>query len=349
MAPTTSAPVLVTGATGYIGANVVLELLQHGYRVRGTVRSQRKFDQLAALPDFAKYRDRFEAAVVPDLVTGDFSQSVEGVEVVIHTASPCALNVPEDPERDLLVPAVEGTKNIARAAIKAGTVRNLVVLSSICAVLSFDEPTPFPEPAPRTFTEEDWNQATYEDAINSKVPAFAYAASKKFAEKAAYEIVKESGSSIKLVTLCPPLVFGPYCHVVDKLENLNETSKLLWHCVSGKWGKDLRPTVVAHAVDVRTLAAAHRLAFENNQEGRLLLNAGLYDWAYVVDIARKYFPQQTKETPEPKDSHRVIDNPKLLKLDDTRCKDLLGLEHRPLEETFRDAIGQFFKDQAEGK
>ncbi|MEO6026865.1 MAG: GDP-mannose 4,6-dehydratase, partial [Candidatus Binatia bacterium] len=33
--------VLVTGATGYIAGHCIRELLEHGYRVRGTVRSLR--------------------------------------------------------------------------------------------------------------------------------------------------------------------------------------------------------------------------------------------------------------------------------------------------------------------
>ncbi|KAE8259851.1 hypothetical protein A4X13_0g736 [Tilletia indica] len=348
MAPSTSAPVLVTGPTGFIGANVALELLRHGYRVRGTVRSQKKFDELAAQPEFAKFRDHFEAVVVEDLVTGDFSEAVKGVEVVVHTASPFSLST-ENPEETYLKPAVEGTKNVVRAAVKTGTVRNIVVTSSFASVLSMDDGLPFAEPAPRTYTEKDWNRATYEDAIKSDVPGFAYCASKKFAEQAAYDVVKESGSSIKVATLCPPMVLGPYVHVVDKLDNLNESSGQLWQVVSGKCGKDLPPTAFPAVADVRALAAAHRLAFERDQEGRFLIFNGGYDWAHVVDLARKNFPEQAKQTPEPKDSDRILDNPKLFTIDNTRSKELLGVEYKSVDQVFKDAIGQLYREQAEGK
>ena len=44
--------VLVTGASGYIGGHVTREFLEHGYRVRGTVRSlanPKKVDHLREL------------------------------------------------------------------------------------------------------------------------------------------------------------------------------------------------------------------------------------------------------------------------------------------------------------
>ena len=52
---------------------------------------------------------------------GSFDAGVTGCSYVIHTASPFVLKV-EDVDRDLLVPAVEGTRNVLRAA-KRGTSR----------------------------------------------------------------------------------------------------------------------------------------------------------------------------------------------------------------------------------
>ena len=63
------ATVLVTGANGYIGLWVVLELLARGYIVRGAVRSASKVDVLAELVarKQPEARHRFKGYVVPDI------------------------------------------------------------------------------------------------------------------------------------------------------------------------------------------------------------------------------------------------------------------------------------------
>jgi len=65
--PAVSAPckVLVTGANGYIGSWVVLQLLEKGYTVRGTVRSSKKGEHLKSL--FGTYGQKFELVVVADI------------------------------------------------------------------------------------------------------------------------------------------------------------------------------------------------------------------------------------------------------------------------------------------
>lgn len=57
--------ILVTGANGYIGAKVADTLLQLGYRVRGTVRSEKPWLN----EQFNKYGEgAFEQVVLPSLV-----------------------------------------------------------------------------------------------------------------------------------------------------------------------------------------------------------------------------------------------------------------------------------------
>ncbi|KAK0548443.1 hypothetical protein OC846_003745 [Tilletia horrida] len=343
MAPVTNAPVLVTGPTGYIGAHVALNLLQHGYSVRGTVRSQEKFDQLLAQPAFQQYKDKFTAVIVEDLVTGDFTEAVKGVDVVVHTASPFKVT-PENPEETYLKPAIQGTKGVIEAAIKSGTVKNIVITSSFAAIVSPQDGVPFNE---RLYTESDWNSSTYEEAVKSDTPGFAYRVSKKVAEQTANELVK--GKPIKLAAINPPLVLGPYVHAVAKLDDLNESLAQLWAALSGRKGKDLPPTGTPAVADVRDLADAHRLAFEKDQEGRFIVYNGPFDWAQLVDIARRDFPEQAENTPEPKDSDRVSTNPKVFHLDSTKSKEVLGLKYHTVEQTLHDTIEQLYAEHAEGK
>lgn len=71
--------VLVTGATGYIAAWVVQALLDQGFAVRGTVRSNRKGQHLVDL--FQSYGDRFEIFVVEDMA------AVSGISFLVSVAS----------------------------------------------------------------------------------------------------------------------------------------------------------------------------------------------------------------------------------------------------------------------
>lgn len=61
----TSGKVLVTGANGFIAVWLVKDLLEKGFSVRGTVRSEAKGEHLKKL--FASYGDKLELVVVDDI------------------------------------------------------------------------------------------------------------------------------------------------------------------------------------------------------------------------------------------------------------------------------------------
>lgn len=71
------AKVLVSGATGYIAAWVVQNLLERGYAVRGTARSVTKGDFLKKV--FASYGDRFEVVLVEDIAKVSSSKAQDVV------------------------------------------------------------------------------------------------------------------------------------------------------------------------------------------------------------------------------------------------------------------------------
>lgn len=79
--------VLVTGANGYIGSHVADLLLEEGYNVRGTVRSEKPW--LNKLFDDKYGKGRFETVLVPVLeAAGAFDQAVKGVAGVVHVVRP---------------------------------------------------------------------------------------------------------------------------------------------------------------------------------------------------------------------------------------------------------------------
>lgn len=61
----TSGKVLVSGANGYIAVWIVKYLLEQGFSVRGTVRSESKTAHLKEL--FKSYGDKLELVIVDDI------------------------------------------------------------------------------------------------------------------------------------------------------------------------------------------------------------------------------------------------------------------------------------------
>jgi nucleoside-diphosphate-sugar epimerase len=58
-----------------------------------------------------------------------------GISAVIHVASPFT-GVVQDPKKDMLDPAIEGTLNVIRATHKAG-IQRIIITSSFVAVFDF--------------------------------------------------------------------------------------------------------------------------------------------------------------------------------------------------------------------
>ena len=129
--------VLITGASGYVGARIVETFLaSKKYKVRGTVRdptNPAKTAHLLALPNASEDLELIKA----DLLDGAdvWDAAVEGCDYVLHTASPFILS-PKDVERDLLQPALQGTTNVLDAVVRhKDKVKKTVVTSSIAAIM----------------------------------------------------------------------------------------------------------------------------------------------------------------------------------------------------------------------
>lgn len=342
MAISKTAPILVTGVNGFVAAWVALTLLRKGYSVRGTSRSQTKFDALVSNnTEFQKYakEGKLTVEIIEDVATSDFTKAMQGVEVVLHTASPFHLGG-GDAEAVYLVPAIRGTLNVLQAAHKAGTVKNFVLTSSFAAVINLgDTNLPFNG---QKYTEQDWNPATYEESKNSQNARFNYCASKKLAEKAAYDYQKEHDleNKIRIASLNPPMIFGPFVHPVADLDQLNESVGQAYTIFSGKCGDSIPPSGFPALADVRDVAEAHIAAAETNAQGRFLLYGGKYDNIVIANIAKKDFPQLYKG-PEPDASQSVSQNPKLFTLDNSKARTELGIQFKAPEQTIHDMLESF--------
>lgn len=314
-----SGTVFVSGATGFIAQHVIGQLLAKGYKVVGSVRSAAKGDHLLALFD----NGNLSYKVVPDIaVSGAFDQALKEcpeVSVFLHTASPFTFTI-EDVERDLLKPAVEGTRNALQAILKFGkNVDHVVITSSYAAVgtasLEYDPS--------HVNNEESWNNITREEALKDN--RSGYRGSKTLAEHAAWDFVEEHRPQFKLSTVNPTFVFGPQKFDSEVKENLNTSLDMINKIIRNGPDQQLGPGAFG-AVDVRDVADAHLVAFENEKaEGkRLLLNCDRFTSQTIVDILNEGLPELKGKIPLGTPGSDKEEIEKLCKIDNAKTIALLG-------------------------
>ncbi|RDL35762.1 Uncharacterized protein BP5553_06374 [Venustampulla echinocandica] len=325
-----SQTILISGASGFIASHVIRLFLESGFKVRGTVRSE--VSAKIVRETHAEYADALSFAFVKDIsAPGAFDEAVKGVDGVIHTASPFILDA-EDYDKELFNPAVNGTVSILKAVKEHNpSVKRIVVTSSFGAILDY---TAGHQPG-YIYTEADWNPMTANEAHGAD-PVAAYLVSKTLAEKAAFEFVETQKPSFSIVTVAPPLVYGPLLHGYESMSKLNTSSADIYRLFNGS-SKEVPDTVFWACVDVRDVAKAHLLAYQTptaaNQ--RYIISAGSFSYQIFCNIIRARFPELVATTPEDKSS---LPFPDVYKLDTTKAKNELGIAFRPIKETLMDTV-----------
>lgn len=335
--PKTSQLILLTGASGFVAAHILNSLLQYGYKVRGTVRSEATADKVRKTHSHLLHGDdgRLAFSIVPDVAaTGAFDEAVKGVDGVIHTASPFVTQV-ENNERDLLDPAIKGTTSILQAVEKyAPQVKRIVITSSFAAIL---DPTQGARPG-YTYSEKDWNPVTYEQA-RSGDGSTAYCASKTFAEKAAWGFVKDKKPNFDVATICPPMIYGPLDHDAS-LDHLNTSSADIYRFMDGSQSEP-GPTPFPAFADVRDVAEAHVKAYEKPQGGRYFISTGNFQYPDVCEIIKKVLPTYASKVPDPSSTERV----ETFKVNNEHARKELGIHFIPFEQTIGDTANSLARLQ----
>jgi nucleoside-diphosphate-sugar epimerase len=267
--------VLVTGISGFIAGHIALQLLERGYRVRGSLRNIAKSGAVGCL-----LRSKSTGGEPPiEFVEADlcddkgWAAAVDGCSYVIHTASPFPASIPRD-ENDLIVPARDGALRVLRAA-QAGGVRRVVMTSSIAATNHGRGKAPF--------TEADWTDIDGPRAT-------PYYKSKTLAEKAAWAFAESSG--LDLAVINPGMVLGPLLG-----KDFGTSVGLVRQMMNGAFSQ--LPHVGFPVIDVRDVADAHIRAMTNPAAGgQRFIAAGGFLWmAEISAMLAKAFPAYASRLP----------------------------------------------------
>ena len=255
--------VLVTGGSGYIGGWCVATLLQRGHVVRTTVRDlAREPGVRAAVGKVVDPGNRL-SLYRADLMSDDgWDAAVDGCDYVLHVASPLGVAVKEPDQ--LITPAREGAKRAVGAAIKAG-VKRVVLTSSVAAA----------SPA-STGGDTLGDETIWTDPTNPDVGV--YARSKTLAERAAWDLIAESGGKTSMAVVNPALVLGPVLSN-DVSESIQVVERLMSGRVPGV------PRLGFNVVDVRDVADLHIRAMTMPEAaGERFIAAGR--WAWMAEVAQ---------------------------------------------------------------
>ncbi|HIC88182.1 MAG TPA: SDR family NAD(P)-dependent oxidoreductase [Anaerolineae bacterium] len=314
---------LVTGATGFVGANVVEALNTAGHAVRALRRPSSRLDALLGL--------EFEPVVGDVLDPDSLQKAMQGCDVVFHVAG-VADYWQADRERMYQV-NVEGTRYVMEAALAAGVER--VVYTSSAAALGI----------PYRSCPADEGQR-----FNVPPDHFPYGHTKHLAE---LEVEKAVCQGLPAVIVNPTVVLGP--------RDVNQGSAQLITGVYRQLLPFITPGGM-NVIDARDMALGHLAAAEKGRVGERYLLGGenltlrraaeivsevvnvppprftlprclIRPLAWLIDLVNSLSPR-----PLPITGLMLRLGAEDFYYDTRKAEQELGLRHRPFRETVSDTF-----------
>ena len=249
--------IVVTGANGHIGNNLVRELLNKGYSVVATVRDSAKGEPLKEY----KNSENLIIEVADVLSSESWQQIMQGADGLIHTATVYSTT---GDAQVILDTANIGVENVFRAAAAAG-IKRIVHTSSTAAVGS----TPKGVIKDHTF----WHDGVREP----------YSRAKTESERLAWSLAEELDLDLRVIN--PSAILG------GNFFRQTPSVDFFEDAIQGKYPFSLKiPFPCVHVDDV---VNAHIVAFENDDaSGRYILAPHTtYTIADIMRRIKQLYPQ----------------------------------------------------------
>ena len=320
---------LITGSSGHVGSNLIRELSKQDCKIRCI-----DFDG-----DYRAY-EGFDVEVIKgDITNKDSLRSVfKNVDIVFHTAA--LINLDRRYKKQIRQVNVEGTRNVCKAAVKAG-VKKLIHFSSVDAFYRF----PIEEPLLESRSLIDDPNA---------VP---YDLSKADGQKIVLEFCEKDldASIIHPTSIVGPNDFKPGLPMQEMVNLANGKRKLV-----PNWGYNF--------VDVRDLCITAISAVKLGRTGQNYIVGGEYHlYSYIAELMKQQLgrtvllatiPDFVSYLGLPYEYIKslITRKPRVLTIDtlhtgktgnkvvpSTLAREELGHNPRPLEETIYDMVSFFQK------
>lgn len=274
------------------------------------------------------------------LKEGSFNESANGADAIIHMASPFTLRF-KDAQKDLIEPALNGTKNVLSAANLSSTVKKVILTSSVASVHGDNIDM-------KNLGISEFNESHFNTISSPTHQPYSY--SKVIAEKEAWKI-NEAQNNWKLVVINPSFIMGP---ALSKDSN-SESLQFMKDMTGGKYFLGA-PDIMFGFVDVRDVSKAHVLALETETaQGRHILAERTESVYNFSQIMKKIYGSKYKLP--------IMKSPKFMlymvgwafgltngfisknvgypiKLNTQKSTKDLGLHYTPIETTIKDMVSQ---------
>ncbi|QCD84245.1 anthocyanidin reductase [Vigna unguiculata] len=299
--------VCVIGGSGFMASLLINKLLQKGYVVNTTVRNPgdpNKISHLLELQSLGNL-EIFGA----DLRVGeDFYAPISGCELVFQFATPANF-ASDDPENDMIKPAISGVLNVLKACARAKEVKRVILTSSTAAVTINQL-----NGTDLVMDESNWTDVEY--LMTAKPHGWGYPASKALEEKAAWKFAEEN--HIDLITVIPTLTTGPSITQDIPTSVVLATSLVTGNGFFLKAFKDIQllsgSISITHVEDI---CRAHMfLAEKESASGRYIVCAHNTSIPELAKFLRERYPQcqiPTEFDDIPSKAKFVISSDKLVK------------------------------------
>ena len=332
----TAGTVLITGATGHLGFRVLVLALDAGYNARVAVRDQAGIVKVLNAPSIKERKsgNNVSFVTVPDiLASGAYDEAVQGVQYVIHCASPITSGITEDFENKIIIPAVNGTTGLLESARHSSSVKRVVITSSIVATI--------PAPAFMGEVEEVFDgqkkiplhNGTYGSEFQ------AYMDSKVRALAATYDFIDNNKPSFDLINIMPSFIIGKN-ELTSLPTFLKGTNRVVFGQVLGADSPGPLPGATVYLNDV---AKVHVLALDPKIAGNqdFPVSSGGIEGVRLEDakdvVARK-FPAEVKAGIPPNSATQ----PTLkIRIDSSKTEQIFGFKLANLETQVEDVARHY--------
>ncbi|TRX98041.1 hypothetical protein FHL15_001251 [Xylaria flabelliformis] len=319
---------LLTGATGFIGFDVLLKALEEGWVVRAAIRSISKSGSIVNHPKITALgrSDRLSFVEIPDICDQNaYEEAIKGVTHVVHLASP--LPSPFlDPLTAIYEPNINSVNAMLRAAAKEPSLQKLVIASSVFGN------SPFPPDVSQHITAE-YRVPNLPGPFDSMMPA--YCGGKIAATNAIDTFAKENNPSFDLAVVFPGFVFGKDQRALKIEDFMSSTNRILLGIITGKDADSPMPAGAVHVDDVAKIII---LALKDGAPRNIGTTVPhVFDKAW--DIVEKHFPKAIETGVFTKGSQATVP----VNWDASQTERDFNLKFKTWEDMVVDTAGQYLE------